>query len=72
MLFATIFLVCFVILGGVVMFLSRTIEHGEARFDANGKEIRDEPAAKGPVKPAQRLENSDTHDDPIGQVKNDE
>ncbi|MEO1105649.1 MAG: hypothetical protein AAFW98_18255 [Pseudomonadota bacterium] len=34
MLFATIFLVCFVILGGVVMFLARTIDHGEARFDS--------------------------------------
>ena len=34
MLFATIFLVCFVILGGVVMYLSKTIDHGEARFDS--------------------------------------
>ena len=34
MLFATIVLVCFVILGGVVMYLSKTIDHGEARFDS--------------------------------------
>lgn len=40
MLFATIFLVCFVLIGGVVMFLSKTIEHGEARFDSEtGKQL---------------------------------
>jgi len=40
MLFATIFLVCFVILGGVVMYLSQTIDHGEARFDSEtGKQL---------------------------------
>jgi len=40
MLFATIFLVCFVILGGVVMYLSKTIDHGEARFDSKtGKQL---------------------------------
>lgn len=42
MLFATIFLVAFVILGGVVMYLSKTIDHGEARFDSSGKLISDE------------------------------
>ncbi|MEL7445227.1 MAG: hypothetical protein AAGK02_05360 [Pseudomonadota bacterium] len=40
MLFATIFLVCFVLLGGVVMYLSKTIDHGEARFDSeSGKQL---------------------------------
>ena len=42
MLAATIFLCVFVILGGVVMYLSKTIDHGEARFDADGKMISDE------------------------------
>ena len=40
MLFAGIFLVCFVILGGVVMYLAKTIDHGEARFDSEtGKRL---------------------------------
>ncbi len=60
MLFATIFLVCFVILGGLVMYLARTIEHGEARFDASGQEIKDEPGKDGPIVPAQRLDRTDT------------
>ena len=39
-IYATIFLVCFVLLGGVVMYLSKTIDHGEARFDSEtGKPI---------------------------------
>ena len=33
-IYATIFMVCFVLLGGVVMYLSKTIDHGEARFDS--------------------------------------
>ena len=33
-IYATIFMVCFVLLGGVVMFLSKTIDAGEARFDS--------------------------------------
>lgn len=59
MIFVTIFLVCFVILAGVVMFLSKTIEHGEARFDSSGKPIEDKPAHKtahtGPARPAQKI-----------------
>ncbi|MFL0357403.1 hypothetical protein ACI5KX_13095 [Erythrobacter sp. GH1-10] len=63
MLFATIFLVCFVVLGGVVMYLSQTIDHGEARFDADGKVIKDEePKRDGPVEPARRIEK-DVRDD---------
>lgn len=41
-IYATIFMVCFVILGGFVMYLSKTIDHGEARFDKDGKVVRDE------------------------------
>ena len=33
-IYATIFMVCFVLLGGVVMYLSKPIDHGEARFDS--------------------------------------
>lgn len=40
-IFATIFLCAFVIIGGVVMYLSKTIDAGEARFDADGKVISD-------------------------------
>lgn len=64
MLFATIFLCAFVILGGVVMYLSKTIDHGEARFDASGKVIKDGsdktgPKPSGPAKPATRIEKID-------------
>lgn len=38
MLAATIFLIVFVLLGGVVMYLSKTIDHGEARFDTMARE----------------------------------
>ena len=60
MIAATIFLVLFVMIAGVVMFLSKTIDHGEARFDSEGKVIRDDPAkAKpkydGPARPAQKI-----------------
>jgi hypothetical protein len=37
MVYAVIFLVCFVLLGGVVLYLSRTIEHGEARFETKDR-----------------------------------
>ncbi len=65
MLFATIFLCAFVILGGVVMYLSKTIDHGEARFDASGKVIKDGSEKTGPAKPASRIEKTDeeTNDD---------
>jgi len=59
MIAVTIFLVCFVILAGVVMYLSQTIEHGEARFDATGKVLKDEPGQTGPAKPAQRIKGQD-------------
>ena len=62
-IFATIFLAAFVIIGGVVMYLSKTIDHGEARFDSEtGKPITDSEAKvkhEGPARPAQRLENKD-------------
>ncbi|MBD2842578.1 hypothetical protein [Erythrobacter rubeus] len=57
--FATIFLVAFVIIGGVVMYLSKTIDHGEARFDSSGQEIKDEPERDRPVRPARRLGDED-------------
>ena len=41
-IYATIFMVCFVLLGGVVMYLSKTIDHGEARFDKDGNVVRDQ------------------------------
>ncbi len=77
MIAVTIFLVCFVVLVGVVMYLSQTIEHGEARFDSDGKVIKDKPAPSsaehsGPAKPAQRLnERPETDTKPIG-TKDDE
>ena len=45
-IYATIFMLCFVGLAGVVMYLSKTIDHGEARFDKDGKLIRDEDKNK--------------------------
>ncbi|MBV7259226.1 hypothetical protein [Erythrobacter crassostreae] len=63
MLFATIFMMAFVLLGGLVLYLSKTIDHGEARFDSSGKEIKDKPdAADGDAKPAQRLDTNTTPD----------
>ncbi|MCK0129110.1 hypothetical protein [Erythrobacter sp. F6033] len=68
MLFATIFMVAFVLLGGVVLYLSKTIDHGEARFDSSGKVIKDKAdAPKGDAKPAQRLDKDATPN----QVKDD-
>ena len=65
-IFATIFLAAFVILGGVVMYLSKTIDHGEARFDSEtGKQLRgfeSDPQNEGPARPAKRIE--DKGDDP--------
>ncbi|MEP1420218.1 MAG: hypothetical protein ABJK59_00425 [Erythrobacter sp.] len=58
-IFVLIFLVAFVIIGGVVMFLSKTIDHGEARFGPNGKVISGDSqhaAPKGPARPAQRID----------------
>lgn len=41
-IFVMLFLVAFVLIGGVVMFLSKTIDHGEARFGPDGKMIEDD------------------------------
>lgn len=39
-IYATIFMVCFVLLGGFMMYLSKTIDHGEVRFDCeSGKQL---------------------------------
>lgn len=46
-IFVMIFLIAFALIGGVVMFLSKTIDHGEARFDQNGKEIANENKNQG-------------------------
>lgn len=48
--FIMIFLIAFAVLAGVVMFLSKTIDHGEARFGPDGKVIEDH--APTPAKPA--------------------
>lgn len=46
-IFVMIFLIAFALIGGVVMFLSNTIDHGEARFDHNGNVISgDQPSDK--------------------------
>jgi hypothetical protein len=37
--FAIIFLIVFVALGAFAIYLSRTIEHGEARFDTRNHEV---------------------------------
>ena len=60
-IFATIFLAAFVIIGGVVMYLSKTIDHGEARFDSEtGKPLRgseSKPRHDGPARPATWIED---------------
>ena len=63
--FILIFLLAFVVIGGLVAFLSKTIDHGEARFGPDGKVISD-PAPKPTenVRPAQRMDqNSDKASD---------
>jgi hypothetical protein len=65
-IYATIFMVCFVLLGGVVMYLSKTIDAGEARFDSEtGKPLKD--ASKRPhpseAKAASRIETTDNGTD---------
>ena len=47
MIAATIFMCIFVILGGVVMYLSKTIDHGEARFGPDGKVLDDKNKREG-------------------------
>ena len=61
-IFATIFLVAFVVIGGVVLYLSKTVDHGEARFDSEtGKQKRDDasPPPKD-ARPATRIERNDS------------
>lgn len=42
-IFATIFLAAFVLIAGLVMYLTKTIDHGEARFDSEtGEPLGDE------------------------------
>ncbi len=41
MLFAAIFVICFVVIGAFAFYLSRNIEHGEARFDTRKRENDD-------------------------------
>lgn len=62
-IFVMLFLIAFALIGGVVMFLSKTIDHGEARFGPDGKMISGEAqtgdqtkSQEGPVRPAQRIE----------------
>ncbi|MCK0099777.1 hypothetical protein MWU38_10310 [Qipengyuania sp. S6317L1] len=46
-IFVMVFLIAFVILGGVVMYLSKTIDHGEARFGPDGKVLDDKNEREG-------------------------
>ena len=60
-IFVMIFLIAFVLIGGFVLFLSKTIDHGEARFDADGRVISNKPkqsAADGPARPAQKTDTN--------------
>ncbi|UAB79094.1 hypothetical protein INR77_05235 [Erythrobacter sp. SCSIO 43205] len=75
--FVMIFLIAFAVIGGVVMFLSKTIDHGEARFGPDGKAIEDKLEGKqpNPVIPAKAGIQSDTERDPeldSGLRRNDE
>lgn len=61
LIFALIFLLAFAVVAGFAFYLSRTIEHGEARFDAQGRIISDTaPRPSEPARPAQRIEQNDT------------
>ena len=42
MFYAVIFLIAFVLLGGFALWLSKNVEHGEARFDTRPKQGEDE------------------------------
>ena len=57
MLFAIIFLISFVFIGIFAWWLSKNIDHGEARFGADGKVIGNHPSqADGSATPARRIE----------------
>jgi hypothetical protein len=61
MLFAVIFLIAFIVIAAFAFYLSRTIEHGEARFDASGRLISDrEPPKDATIRPARRIEDTET------------
>lgn len=61
MLFAVIFLIAFVVIAGFALYLSRTIEHGEARFDPSGRMIGDrDPPADETIRPARRIDPTNT------------
>lgn len=55
MLFAIIFLICFVLLGLFALWLSKNVEHGEARFDTTSKL---EKAETKDATPARRIDDS--------------
>lgn len=58
MLFIVIFLVAFIVIAGFAFYLSRTIEHGEARFDASGRMLSEsEPEGDETIRPARRIED---------------
>lgn len=40
MLFAIIFLICFVLFGLFALWLSKNVEHGEARFDTSNTQAK--------------------------------
>lgn len=42
MLYAIIFLICFVLLGLFALWLSKNVEHGEARFDTSNTRVKDD------------------------------
>lgn len=52
MLFAIIFVIAFIVIAGFALYLSRTIEHGEARFDDSGRVISDQSASTDVPSPA--------------------
>ncbi len=59
-IFATIFLCAFVIIGGVVMFLSKTIDAGEARFDSDTGKVKNDTAIQpSEAMPATRKNKTD-------------
>lgn len=59
--FVMIFLIVFVLLGGVVMYLSKTIDHGEARFDSKTGQVKCDDGPEPPIDPvpAKRIEKLD-------------
>ena len=61
-IYATIFMVCFVLLGGFVMYLSKTIDAGEARFDSETGKPLEDPAKRPPADPRPATRNETTKD----------